>query len=354
MASTIDVIELYGGPGGWSIALRALGLRGLGIEWDAAACSTRAAAGHLTIRADVAALPLDRFVGRARGLIASPPCQSFSAAGRGAGRVVLDALCAAVRRGGWWEFQRAEGYGHVLEVGRWAEGLRPEWIACEQVPPVLPVWKAYRDRWREMGWSAWCGILNAADYGVPQTRQRAFLIARPDGRPVHPPAATHARGGAETLFGQLATWVTMADALGWGATDRPYVTIAQGTGGPSYDFIGGSGGRSLMFAEQASGAWAWRRPSTTVAGTNPVPHPHHRGDNESMFPAGRVFDAEQVRTGDFDNNGPVAIRLTLAEALTLQGFRPDYPVQGTRTKQFEQVGNAVPPPLAEAVLRAVI
>lgn len=44
----------YAGPGGACEGLRTLGLTPVGIEWDAAACATRAAAGHLTIRADLA------------------------------------------------------------------------------------------------------------------------------------------------------------------------------------------------------------------------------------------------------------------------------------------------------------
>lgn len=55
-----------------------------------------------------------------------------------------------------------------------------------------------------------------------------------------------------------------------------------------------------------------------------------------------------------DKNVLDAIRITLQEALILQSFDPAYPVQGTKTKQFEQVGNAVPPRLAEAVLTMLI
>lgn len=51
---------------------------------------------------------------------------------------------------------------------------------------------------------------------------------------------------------------------------------------------------------------------------------------------------------------PDAIRLSVADALVLQSFRPDYPVQGTKSKQFEQIGNAIPPRLAAAILEALI
>lgn len=46
--------------------------------------------------------------------------------------------------------------------------------------------------------------------------------------------------------------------------------------------------------------------------------------------------------------------LTVAEAAAIQGFPPDHPWQGNKTSQYRQVGNAVPPKLAEVVARAVI
>ena len=44
----------------------------------------------------------------------------------------------------------------------------------------------------------------------------------------------------------------------------------------------------------------------------------------------------------------------MAEALVLQGFPADWPLQGTIQEQYTQAGNAVPPPLAEAVARLVL
>lgn len=59
-----------------------------------------------------------------------------------------------------------------------------------------------------------------------------------------------------------------------------------------------------------------------------------------------------LRSGSTVAGGPLAI--TEQEALILQSFDPDYPVQGTRSKRFEQIGNAIPPLLARHVLASVL
>jgi DNA (cytosine-5)-methyltransferase 1 len=202
------IVNLFSGPGGWCEGLRsATSEVSVGIEHDAAACATRAAAGHLTIRADVSAYPTEPFVGKVTGVIASPPCPDFSSAGKRQGVNGTS--------------------GHLIfEVLRWVLALRPKWVACEQVPEVLPWWRLFAERFRqEAGYKTWTGVLCAADYGVPQERYRAFLLAHAERQP-QPPTPSHTEHPHDSLFGdRMALWVSMAEGLGWGATARTAPTV---------------------------------------------------------------------------------------------------------------------------------
>jgi DNA (cytosine-5)-methyltransferase 1 len=341
---TVAVSLFAGGLDGFDHAARRFGVEPLGIEWDDAACATRAAGLLRTLQADVATIN-PAGMGSVDLLIGTPPCQAFSTAGNGEGRRALDAYRHAIRRMGdhqpvdAGELDRVCGdpRGHlVLEPLRWALALRPRWIALEQVPTVLPLWEATAQVLRAHGYSAWTGVLSAERYGVPQTRKRAFLAASLTGLVSEPPA-THQRYVAPTrrdeetlgLFDapeperivlpedrDLEPWASMADALGWDAGDRATRHLSDD-------------------------GWPWQRPATTLAG------------DPRVFPPGGHLANDGRDNTRMVGRPEGAVRVTLREALTLQSFDPDLPVQGSRTKQFEQVGNAVPPPLAHAVLQAL-
>ena len=136
----------YAGLGGWSEGLAMLRLADIGIEWDAAACATARRRGT---RRSAPTSPATSRAPQpvAGGFLASPPCQTFSAAGSGAGRAVLLGFVAAVDGEDWSAIDRHDDRTrHVLIAARNALTLGAEWVALEQVPPVLPVWEAVARR----------------------------------------------------------------------------------------------------------------------------------------------------------------------------------------------------------------
>lgn len=381
------IVDLFAGPGGWDEGVRLASQLGrfgeplIGVEFDDTACRTAIAAGHPRILADVAALDPAMFVG-VDGLIGSPPCQGWSMAGDRKGeldRPAVYALITAYARGR----QTAEVTWHddrsklTAEPMRYAVALMPRWIALEQVPPVLPLWEHYAVLLRELGYRVWTGALSAERYGVPQTRKRAILIARRDGQPVGPPEPTHQayRAGHELdanpgLFGDpLPAPVSMADALGWGLPDRPAWTVTAGgteTGGA--EVFGNAKNREYLrqvVMSNGSQDNATHRNAGEPAGTVYCSRPGNlswslRNDNQDNActrqanePAGTLFFGKRTNAVDWQD-GDQSTRVTVQEAAILQGFPADYPWQGTKSAQYRQVGDAVPPPLAAAILRPLL
>jgi len=361
-------LDLFAGSG-WGVACDALGIEEFGVENMTAACQTREAAGFTTVGSDVWEYEAP-WHGEFDGLIASPPCQTFSLAGKGKGRQALDDVLLAV---GSEAYQTkaglrlaAEQFGDdrtalVLMPMHFWHVMRPEWVVWEQVPTVLPVWQACAEKMREAGYSVWTGNLQAEMYGVPQTRKRAFLIASRI-HEVSPPVPTHSRyypRDPTRLDDGVESWVSMATALDWGLVKRPSPTITGGgteTGGAEpiahWDRYyrsttmansalrqGTEPAPTIAFGHDAASAhWMFKRPATTIVGT--------------FKP--EIVAAPGYRTTVSRQNAPNSVRVTVEEAGILQSFPADFPWQGAKTRQFLQVGNAVPPLLAEAVLRQVL
>jgi DNA (cytosine-5)-methyltransferase 1 len=210
------------------------------------------------------------------------------------------------------------------------------------------VWAAIDEVLERNGYTVFHGKLHAEQFGVPQTRTRAFLIARLDAQ-VRWPVPTHSRFHLREpgrLDSGVKPWVSMAEALGWGMTHRPSMTVTGGgsdTGG-SEPF--GNAARQGMSREieadrwREKPEWCFNRPSTTIV---------------SSFRPDIVAAPGYRKAGDGPRqNAPGSVRISVDEAALLQSFPVSYPWQGTKGKQFQQIGNAVPPLLAKAVLAEVL
>lgn len=331
------VLDLFAGAGGWEEGLRKLGLSVLGIEIEPNACATARAAGHERLQADVAKLDPQQFAS-VWGVVASPPCQAYSTAGKGLGRADKPLVIACAHelaagndsRAAWREGCRDQRSLLTVEPLRYALALRPRWVALEQVPTALELWSIFAGLLAPYGYHTAVGILSAERYGVPQTRKRAFLIASLDGQPTLP-APTHRsynprRSEIPEQELSLAPWVSMAKALDWNSDNQAHSTI-RSVKAPAPTAL-----------TRGSAKWVGERPATTVTCDPRVHPPGHK--HCATDPPGRYEPRRGVN----------AVHVTVCQAAILQGFRADYPWRGTLTRQFEQVGNAVPPPLAMRVL----
>lgn len=439
---SITALDLFAGTG-WGVACQRLGITEHGVEIMPEARASREAAGMSTIYADVwDGIARPSLVPAHDLLIASPPCQTFSVAGKGAGRQALDDVLRLVPLAADPRADlRAAGAdlddrtALVLTPLAYAVRYAPTFIALEQVPAVLPVWHAIADQLQALGYSTDVGILNAEQYGVPQTRRRAILVARRDGEPARLPVPTHSRyysRDPQRLDDGVLPWVSMAEALGWtgsglagfpraadrpgdaitldgadvrrrdlrefeqpaptvtekarswkawGFTDRPAVTVGNAVG---RGLIGGSGAKAAVVRAIEDGSfipsegdgssyaaatritpeeaavlqsyppypeWVHERPAPTVVGTRRSEGGMLIGrqlDDDSRRDVGGHQSSVGLRAGMLPG-----VRVSGAQAATLQTYPAPFPFQGTKTKQFLQIGNAVPPLLAEHILRAI-
>lgn len=305
------VLELFAGAGGAALGLHAAGMEAVAhVEWNHEACETMRAAGLVpVVEGDVRDLDTiaSRMTGTPDVLWSSFPCQAWSQAGRRLG--------ANDPRNGWpWTVDAIDRF-------------QPAWVACENVkglthhasaagcdragshPEECPgcylagvILPQLRERFPYVE----ARVLDAADYGVPQHRTRLIIIAGP--RPVQWPEATHGPG-----------------------TPLPYVSMSQALDlVPSPDTHPDTVERT-------------RCPSTTLIGGST--HSHTCG--RSIVRSQKTRDAIVALTG--------RSALTVTECAILQGFPEDHPFQGaTKSSRYRQVGNAVPPRLAEVVGRAIV
>lgn len=364
---------------GFGVALARLGIAEVGVENDVDVCGSRRAAGMLTIAHDVWDISRPSTKLSYELYTAGPPCQTFSKIGKGHGRADLGVIGEILERMATGLYTLVQLYDAIYNLSvrpgadpRTALVLipllhilrdRPAAVALEQVPPVLPVWQAYAVVLRHFGYSVAVGVVDAEQYGVPQTRRRAVLLANRELEVVLP-QPTHSRyhrRDPKRLDAGVKPWVSMAQALGWDESDlvgfpRKADGRDEGVEIDGTDYRA----RDLRSADNPSWAvtgkarswyrWAFERPATTVMSKPRIWPPGHKVNADDIRRLGE--EAARERYGERGYKG--AYRATIQEGLKLQTFEPDFPLAGTLTSQWQQVGNAVPPLLAERLILAAL
>ncbi|NWJ42005.1 MAG: DNA cytosine methyltransferase [Geothrix sp.] len=289
------------------------------------------------------------YAGKIDLVAGGPPCQGFSTVGKKQESDPRNRL--------FWSFLK------VVEV------VRPSVVLFENVSGFKRMYegRAYQaliDDLERLGFTTKHGILNAVDFGVPQSRQRTFVVGFKPPMKFEFPEATHADGAS--LFGLLPR-LTLEDAL----SDLP--DIKSGEACNSYHFAPKNEFQHLMrkgvaeLTEHESPTHGARL--TKVIGLVP--------------PGGSILDIPlELRPKSYFNNtyarlwwdrcAPTMTRnfgtpsssrcihpfqnrgLTTREGARLQGFPDAYQFTGTRQKKNLQIGNAVPPLLAMALGRQIL
>lgn len=240
-----------------------------------------------------------------------------------------------------------EGYLRVLRH------LRPRAFLLENVPGLA--YKVHKDalnlildRAHRLGYDTKWEILNAADFGVPQMRQRLFIVGTRDGAfdwptPTHADPSTPYAGRTPRL-----PWVTAQEAIGDLDTKANASDLGHVAGGRFHDLLRQvpEGDNYLFF---------------TAKRGHPDPQFEWRSRYWSFLlkldPAAPSWTIQATRS---NNMGPFHWRnriLRIEEIKRLQSFPDDWQVVGTIPQQWRQIGNAVPPLVAEAIgrrLRSVL
>lgn len=352
-------LDLFAGARGWDIAAREMGWEMDGVEIMEEANATAEAEGFVTVAKDVrtfSALPDHYVLG-----LASPSCKRYSAAGNGAGRRALDRVLDVVRSYStavpMGQHEAVQHIGDedaalVVEPLRVFTECVPVFIALEQTPAALPVWQAYADVLRQRDYSVAVGVLNAEQYGVPQTRRRAVLVARRDGVEAGLPRPTHSRyypSDPRRLDPGVLPWVSMAEALGW--DPGTYVVSNYGTGGdPANRGVRTASQPSATVTSKADRMKVHMAAAGITGEGRPRPLEHPSPTITGKGTACWMQGADRWRSGRAGTDRTTVRQVEPEEAATLQGFPDGYRFQGTKTRRMEQIGNAVPRLLARAII----
>lgn len=353
-------IDLFCGAGGLSLGLKDAGFNVLaGADVDPFAIETHLAniggLGYLGDLSEPADLldHLDAWGIREVDLIAGGvPCQPFSRAGRSKIKsLVRSGIRSALdpRTDLWRSFARV------------VEWLRPRAVLLENVPD-LAVWEdgvvltGFRDSLRTLGYETTFRILNAFDYRVPQHRTRLFVVGLRSGREFSWPDPEPVQYMLGDAIGDLppAPPAQRNDHVGYAGPKTPLQRrlrrgVPPSEGNRVYDHI-----TRDVRADDAE-AFALLEPGQTYADL-PVHLRRYRADiftdkynrlrSDTLC---RSITAHIARDAYWYIHPEQNRTLSIREAARIQTFPDWFRFAGEPSHRFRQIGNAVPPLLAEAI-----
>ena len=308
MNNKLKVVSLFSGAGGLDLGFKQ---SGFDIVWandnDKDAVETyKHNIGSEIICADISQIDV-KTIPDCDVMIGGFPCQGFSVANTK--RSVLD--------------KRNKLYLQYIRV---LKKKKPKVFLAENVKGILTlekgmIIKAIIEDFSNAGYNVQYKLLNAADYGVPQTRQRVIIVGtrRDINREFHFPDPTHDKLAAN---GKLL-WVSVKEALqNIPDPDGPNANSVPNNEYSKYKLV--------------MNGYLGKRP---IDENKPAPTVTARGDRKGGTVVLPHYNGQR--------------RMTVRELASIQSFPVTYQFMGSRTDCYRQIGNAVPPLLA-SILAAKI
>lgn len=368
-------VELFAGAGGLGLGLALAGMRpSLMVEINKHAADTLrrnsstcpSLRGVLVEQADVGAIDWSTAIhGPVHLLSAGPPCQPFSQAGKHRAhddhrdqfpatlRAVRELLPEYVLIENVYGLVRptfSSYFAYILDQFRW-----PGVVIREN-----EVWNEHHDRIlqhakiRPPAYIVHHRVVNAADFGVPQSRSRLVIIASRADVPIAAlPEPTHSREGLLAAMRSGQYWSDLR------VLRRDHLAVATKSG-------------SGVTPDPAVKRQPWRTVRQGLIGLDPAESTAPTEDGHWLIEGARLYrghkgsdldwPAKTIKAGVHGvGGGENVVHLddgryryfTLREMARLQGFPDDYLFAGPRSRVIGQIGNAVPVMLAHAIGKSI-
>ena len=332
-----NVIDLFCGCGGFSLGFEKAGFNivlGIDIWKDALNTFKYNHAGNSVLEADLSELPPEKILPflddcSVDVIIGGPPCQGFSVAGK---RIVDD-----IRN------KLYKNFVHFVEY------FKPKAFVMENVPNILSIGKgmvcsSILNDFSKIGYTVEYKVLTASDYGVPQNRKRAIFVGFLNGHHFKFPPILSTKK------------VTSKEAL----SDLPEGSVSDGK---DYPMAPQSDYQKLMRTQSSKlfNHQITKHNQKTIDIVSLVPNggnykdlPNELQNTRKVHIAWTRLNSEKpsftIDTGHRHHFHYSYNRIpTARESARIQSFPDNFIFTCSKTSQLKQIGNAVPPLLAEAI-----
>ncbi|WP_313232600.1 DNA cytosine methyltransferase [Tissierella praeacuta] len=345
----LNVIDLFAGVGGLSYGFQQIGCNIVlanEIDPDIAYAYTQNHVNTKMINSDISRINIESIFTQYKGkidiIIGGPPCQGFSQ--KGSRKTIND--------------ERNFLFRYFYNV---VEFLKPKYFLMENVPNILTTENGLfineiENLFKGIDYEINYKVLNAANFGVPQHRRRAFIIGKYKSLPPKLPEGTN-------------DFVTAEEAIG----DLEYLNSGEGKEKMEYLYEPKSNYQRVMRegSVELFNHKATNHSKEVIRKLKIIPE----GMGKEVLPQelltksiysgtwSRIIRDEPTVTITTRFDTPSSGRfthyklnrcITVREAARLQSFPDTFIFYGPKTSQMKQVGNAVPPLLGKAIAESII